>query len=388
MHTAFIRGGDHLEKLHSSLRRGFPTGTVMQWILFPDHNLNGFIGDYASCRDTKNPISLETIEQTATFIRDGAKNGVRKMGGIPIRNFRLFITLKSETVLSDASLSNLEQVLSSAGLAPRRLSADDLMRWSGEFFNGTKPNGRYDPDYELRKQIIKAETLIDFRNTPAKIGQRYATCLTPKTVPQGSNSPLRTNELFGGFMGSDEDMEQITAPFLYCLTIIYTDDIKNSTNTKADWTAKQGFVASVAHSLKARMQEFNSIQSSMAQDGTMAYYVPSLWVFGDTPRICKPVSVGQVPFGNGAISICSKNRSLPAPCLSPACHLASTTWNPTCTTCSATLSPSSRTLPGFCRCKGTFGAVVNRCCSTSGARGRRSALTCLISGPTRTISMW
>lgn len=277
-------GEDHLKKLHSSLRRGFPTGTVMQWILFPDHNLTGFIDNYAHCRNTDNPISLETIQQTSAFIQDGAKNGIRKMGGIPIRNFRLFITLKSEVVLSDASLSNLEQVLTSAGLSPRRLSADDLMQWSGELFNGTKPVGRYDPEYQLRKQIIKADTPVDFSTTPAIIGRRYATCLTPKTVPQGNNSPLRTNELFGGFMGADEDSEQMTAPFLYCLTIIYTDDIKDSTNQKAEWTAKQGFVASVAHSLRARLQEFNSIQSSMAQDGTMAYYVPSLWVFGDTPQ--------------------------------------------------------------------------------------------------------
>ncbi|MHA4875794.1 TraC family protein, partial [Enterococcus faecium] len=74
---------DHLKKLHSSLRRGFPTGTVMQWILFPDHNLTGFIDNYAHCRNTDNPISLETIQQTSAFIRDGAKNGIRKMGGIP-----------------------------------------------------------------------------------------------------------------------------------------------------------------------------------------------------------------------------------------------------------------------------------------------------------------
>ncbi|MGN5021815.1 TraC family protein [Aeromonas enteropelogenes] len=277
-------GSDHLEKLHSSLKRGFPTGTVMQWILFPDHNMEGFIDDYASVRNTHNAISLETIEQTAAFIRDGAKNGIRKMGGIPIRNFRLFITLKSESTISDASLSNLEQVLTSAGLAPRRLSANDLMGWAAEFFNGHKPVGKYDPNYEIRKQIIKAETEIDFRHVPAKIGGRYASCLTPKTVPQGNNSPLRTNELFGGFMGADNDAEQMSTPFLYCLTIVYTDDIKDSTNTKAEWTAKQGFVASVAHSLRVRMEEFNSIQSSMAQDGTMAYYVPSLWVFGNTPQ--------------------------------------------------------------------------------------------------------
>lgn len=277
-------GGDHLQKLHSSLKRGFPTGTVMQWILCPDHNLESFIGDYADCRNTDNPISLETIEQTAAFIRDGAKNGLRKMGGIPVRNFRLFITLKSETVISDANLSNLEQVLNSAGLSPRRMSADDLMKWSGELFNGKKPLAPYDPNYELRKQIIKAESLIDFSTTPARVGHRYASCLTPKTIPQANNSPLRTNELFGGFMGSDDDMEQLCTPFLYSLTIIYTDDIKNSVNQKAEWTAKQGFVASVAHSLRVRMQEFNSIQSSMAQDGTMVYYIPSLWIFGDTPQ--------------------------------------------------------------------------------------------------------
>lgn len=284
--SAFV-GTDMLKKLHSSLKRNFPHGTVMQWILFPDHNLESFIDEYAACRNTGNPLSQETIEQTASFIREGARKGIRKMGGIPIRNFRLFVTLKAEQVLTDAALSNLEQVMDSAGLHPRRLGADDLMAWMGELFNGTKPVANFNSDYELRKQIIKADTPIDFSHNPARIGQRYAACLTPKNIPQTNNNPLRTNELFGGYMGMENDTQQITCPFLYCLTVVYTDDIKGGINKKAEWTGKQGFVASVAHSLRERLAEFSSIQSAMAKDGIMAYYIPTMWLFADTPEALK-----------------------------------------------------------------------------------------------------
>lgn len=284
--TAFV-GTDMLKKLHSALKRNFPSGTVMQWILYPDHNLENFIESYAACRNTGNPISQETIAQTTQFIRDGAKKGIRRMGGIPIRNFRLFVTLKSEQILTDAALSNLEQVMQSAGLAPRRQTADDLMAWMGEVFTGRKPVAKFNSDYELRKQIIKTDTRVDFSHQPARIGERYATCLTPKNIPQTGNSPLRTNELFGGYMGMEHDAEQITCPFLYCLTIVYTDDIKASINKKAEWTGKQGFVASVAHSLRERLNEFSSIQSAMAKDGIMAYYIPTMWLFADTPEALK-----------------------------------------------------------------------------------------------------
>ncbi|MDO3422894.1 TraC family protein [Citrobacter freundii] len=216
---AFL-GNDKLDKLHSIIKSQFPKGTVTQWILFPDHNMDDYIQQYRDIRNSEDPITAMNIEAMDKFIREGTE-GVEKMRNLPLRNFRLFFTVKNEARISEELLVSIEQAIEF--MEPRRWQASDLIKWSSEFFSGKRAKGLYDPDRELRKQMCATNLDFDDPGSISKIGDRYGICLYPNVIPQSNNNPLRTNELFGGFLGPEDDIRQIKAPFMYTLTVVYED---------------------------------------------------------------------------------------------------------------------------------------------------------------------
>ncbi|WP_042857954.1 TraC family protein [Dickeya sp. NCPPB 3274] len=292
---AFI-GNDQLNKMHNIIKSRFPRGTVAQWILFPDHNVEPFLNDYAACRNLGDPINRANVNNMAAFLRDAAENGISpKMSGIPVRNFRCFYTLKCEEIISEDILSSLEQIFYTAGMNPRRWCANDLLQWLKPFLTGTEFIGEYDPERPIAQQVMtntpayerswggNHQSQFDFDITPNVLSYRYGTCLFPNTVPKKGNNPLRTNQLFGGYKGGLDDAGQIKHPFLYTLTIIY-DDLKTEIANKASQTMFQRVGAGLAFRLAERIKEFSSMQRVLATNGNFAYYIPQLWIFGKTPK--------------------------------------------------------------------------------------------------------
>ncbi|ECC3269528.1 TraC family protein [Salmonella enterica] len=276
---AFL-GNDKLDKLHTIIKSQFPKGTVTQWILFPDSNMDDYVKQYRDIRVADDPITAINIDAMEKFIREGAE-GVEKMRNLPIRNFRLFFTVKNEQPISEELLVSIEQAIEF--MEPRRWQASDLIKWSSEFFSGKKSKGVYDPERPLRKQL--GITTLDFSLPGAlsKIGDRFGICLYPNVVPQRDNQPLRTNELFGGYMGPEDDIRQIKAPFMYTLTVIY-EPLKKSISDKAAQTMFQRVGAGLAAALNQRIMEFGVMQNMIAQNSKFSYIIPQLWVFGDTEQ--------------------------------------------------------------------------------------------------------
>lgn len=288
-------GPDKLDMLHGIVRTPLPKGTVMQWILYPDDNIDNTIQEYKSLRNSDDPINCMNMEQMEEYLRSGTK-GVKKMANIPIRNFRLFLTIKNESRISEDILVSIEQGLAMSGMAPHRWHANNLLAWLAKFFNNEVSYPEYDPNKYLRSQfrsnnpavnehdtdVTPNRPLDDFGTYPARVGNRYVTCLYPNAVPQKKNNPIRTNQLFGGFMGMQDDMNQIKHPFMYTLTIVY-DDLKAEINNKATQTMFQKVGGGLVHALNERIVEFTSMQSTMAKDGVFSYMIPQVMVFGDTP---------------------------------------------------------------------------------------------------------
>ncbi|HBC9812417.1 TPA: TraC family protein, partial [Escherichia coli] len=276
---AFL-GNDKLDKLHSVIRSQFPKGTVTQWILFPDHNMDDYLRKYRDVRNTDDPITAMNVEAMETFIRQGVK-GVEKMRNIPIRNFRLFLTVKNEKRISEELLVSLEQSIEF--MEPRRWNASDMIKWASEFFSGKPSQGLYDANRPLRKQMSISNLDFSLPGSMNKIGNRFGICLFPNVVPQKNNNPLRTNELFGGFMGQEDDIRQIKSPFMFTLTVIY-DDLKKNISDKATQTMFQRVGASLAAALNERIKEYAIMQNMIAQQSKFSYIIPQLWVFGDTEQ--------------------------------------------------------------------------------------------------------
>lgn len=279
--VAFL-GNDQLDKLHNIIKSQFPKGTVCQWILFPDHNLNNQINQYRSSRNMDDPINEMNVNAMEAFIRNGT-NGVEKLGNIPIRNFRLFFTIKNEQRVSEELLVSIDQSFDMLHMEPRRWKASDLIKWASEFFSGEPSKGTYDPERPLRKQL--GINNLDFSDSGSTsfLGHRYGICLYPNVVPQKNNTPLRANELMGGFMGTQDDMKQIKFPFIYTLTIVY-EDVRKNIADKAAQTMFQRVGAGLAAALNERIKEFAIMQSMIAKHNKFSYIIPQLWVFGKTEK--------------------------------------------------------------------------------------------------------
>ncbi|MFP3340554.1 TraC family protein, partial [Micrococcus sp. SIMBA_131] len=78
---------------------------------------------------------------------------VKAFHGIPVRNFRGFLCIKTKEPLPDDVISIAEETLQGAHLAPRRWGQGDLVAWARQFFNDpyAPPNGRCDSLIPLRK---------------------------------------------------------------------------------------------------------------------------------------------------------------------------------------------------------------------------------------------
>lgn len=278
---AFV-GNDKLDKLHGIVRTQFPKGTVSQWILYPDHNHDSYMNEYRGARNASDPITSMNMQAMDKFIRDGA-DGVDKLRNIPLRNFRLFFTLKNEQRISEELLVAIEESFGIAGMEPRRWDASDLIKWAGEYFSGEPNKGLYDPERPLRKQMSVSQVDFGVEGSIVSLPHRYGICLYPNVLPQDKNNPLQTNELFGGFMGVEDDMRQIKFPFIYTLTVVY-DDLKKNIADKATQTMFQKVGSGLAPALNQRIIEFSIMQNMMAKDSKFYYVIPQLWVFGKTEQ--------------------------------------------------------------------------------------------------------
>lgn len=273
--------GDSQEKaLAALLKQNFPKGTVMQWILYSDPNIDFFIDAFLANKSRPDPLVKKSAVEYANFIKQ-ASQGCKSLNGIPVRNFRLILSLKCESKISLDILSVIEQTLSSAGFCPRRWQENDLLAWCQQVFNGyqTAPTS-VDHTRPLREQVIQADTEILIQKDSVQIGDRYARCLTPKRLGKTINKE-QSNRLFGGIMGPLDDSKQLKTPFLYSLNILF-DDLSFDIHKKASMTMAMRAAGSFAIALQRRIDEYCWTLDALADQETFVKVIPSLWLFGES----------------------------------------------------------------------------------------------------------
>lgn len=277
----------------SILKQSFPKGTVFQWVLFPDNDVEYILDAYKRSKKRvyaddgtiKDQLGARTIEETCQFFRDG-KDGLKNNAGMPVRNFRCFISLKNEIDLAEY-ITTIEELLNQKGLQPQRLTDITLIDVMSKFINGRpkKVDSRDNKadfnhaDKALREYVIDRDNKIDFKGQYPTIGGRKAVCLTPLETPNKANS-LETNNAFGGVMGVSEDNAQLNFPFWYSLNVIY-DDCYEELAQKASITMSQSGAGGWVEQVKRRVQEFQILQRDKADKKRYYKIIPALWVFGD-----------------------------------------------------------------------------------------------------------
>ena len=316
-------GDKAVEGIAGLFRQEFPKGFVFQVILYPDSNIDGILREYVSIKSRGDEISKEAARRYAEHLSAG-RDGLERMSGIPVRNFRMFVAMKCFEGFSNDRVAAVEEALGQASFAPRRLDAGKLLAFLRQLFNRKLPehpetwsDGRF-----LSKQIIASDTKIKNGKDYLLIGDRYAACLTPKSLPSGEwVDSLKINRIIGGYMGRDDDGFQLAHEFLWTTTVfmnVEPADIRK----KASLMGMQKAGGTIAKAISRRNHELDWVLDDLEKEKRYVNVITSMWVFGKNEedldkgvararrlwesqqfvmqretRLCVPLFIVSLPFG-------------------------------------------------------------------------------------------
>lgn len=265
--------------LEQILSIDYPKSTVMQFILHADENVEPIIKNFLDAKVLKDDLLQKASLQTANFLRKEAE-GMRKMGEIPIRNYRCFAYIKSPEGIDAYTLSNIEEALKGANLHPERINAEDIVSWYKQIFNNeyrTRDTIHLDESKPINEQIINSDSIIDFDEKNNKVGGKHVSVVTPKELGKNINS-LCFNRMFGGYAKATEDQTQIISPYIFSLNIIF-DSIESEVKRKATIVTSQRFGGTMAQALNKRISEFTKVVSDIDDGKKLIKIIPSMVIY-------------------------------------------------------------------------------------------------------------
>jgi len=261
----------------------FPEGTVAQLITFADPLIDDALNAYLDLKSRPDPLIQASARRTADYLRAGTA-GLDALHGIPVRDFRLFLAIKTREPLGADLRRQIEEQLAKMGI--RRLAPAALVSLYRRIFNGVfspAPGVFADtgtaasPAPAIRKQIIDAGPDLLFEGPEVFLGNQVARCLTPK-APARRITAERANRLLGGMRGSAEDSDQIGGPFLFCLSVMF-DTSQFEVHKRAQILSAQKAAGSFAVEVGKQIEEIGWILDEAANSRFVSV-VPTVWVFG------------------------------------------------------------------------------------------------------------
>lgn len=280
----YFAGETTIKTLEGIFRINVPESAVMQFIFYADPKIDAKLDHYRRLKTRDNEVVQEAAERFTNYYREGA-NGLSNLGGIPLRDFRTFFTVKiakedAEKISMRALSGSVEEILSGSGLFPRALEAGALLDWMRRLMND-KPsfnNEGYDDFSPLRRQVLLG-TQVKRSFTSMMFDSKHFRCMTPKSWPREVNA-ITINKLFGGIAGLVSDPDQIRSPFLCTMNIVMADQ-KQKLHTKCNFILKQQAVGSLAAFHVRKRDEFLWAMDEMERGTKFLRIMPMMWVHAD-----------------------------------------------------------------------------------------------------------
>ena len=258
----------------------FPAGTVVQLHAFADPLIDDALDGFLNLKTRPDPLIQASARRTAEYLRAGTA-GLPALNHIPLRNFRLFLSVKTRAPLDADLRRQIEEQLSRLGI--RRMPPEGLVALYRRIFNGVftpapgvfadgGANGR-----PIRKQIIDAGPDLRFEGPEVFLGNQVARCLTPR-APARRITAERANRLMGGMRGSSEDSDQIGGPFLLTLNILF-DHSQFEIHKRAQILSAQKAAGSFAVEVGKQVEEIGWVLDE-AGNSRFVTVIPTMWVFG------------------------------------------------------------------------------------------------------------
>lgn len=297
-------GEDVFRTLEALYTLGLPNHTVMQFVLHADPYVNHVLDGFKNTKDLSNDLCRKSIEEYIEFLKDAAIDGMDKCLGVPLRNYRLFVSVKLkykevgldlskvndieklEDILNEPKLlgyrDSINEILKGAKLSPKPMEPEAVIRSLGRIFNDRDFDDVqeiYRPDIPINKQIILAETPIKKQTRYIDVGKKRFMCLTPKNLPQFSN-PFILNHVLGGIRGPEDDSNQIHQPFIVTCNVFFDGAINNATEAKCNLALVQKGVGSFALAHEKKKAEFIEVTDDIHKGIPLVRIVPIIWIYG------------------------------------------------------------------------------------------------------------
>ncbi|WP_298673937.1 TraC family protein [uncultured Sphingomonas sp.] len=271
------------EALLGLLNIHFPEGTVLQLHSFADPVIDDALDAFLDLKTRPDPLIQASARRTADYMRAGTA-GLKALHGIPVRDFRTFLSVKTRQPMDNDLKRQIEEQLAKLGI--RRLEPGEVVSFYRRIFNGVFAHapgvfsqGQHDRAVPVRKQIIDAGPAFEFAGPEVFLGEQVARCLTPKSPPRRITAE-RGNRLTGGIRGSSEDSDQIGGPFLFTLNVLF-DHSAFEIHKRAQILSAQKAAGSFAVEVGKQIEEIGWVLDEIGNSRFLSV-TPTLWVFGET----------------------------------------------------------------------------------------------------------
>jgi len=261
----------------------FPDGTVLQLHTFADPLIDRALDAFLDLKTRDDPLIQASARRTHAYLSEG-RHGLDALHGIPVRDFRTLLSIKTRRPLGADLRRQVEEQLAKLGI--RRLAPQDMVAFYRRIFNGVATaapgvfaDGNTAGAPPIRKQIIDAGPDLRFEGPQVFLGNQVARCLTPK-APAKRITAERANRLLGGMRGTAEDSDQIGGPFMVTLNILF-DHSQFEIHQRAQILGAQKAAGSFAVEIGKQIEEIGWVLDE-AGNSKFVRVIPTIWVFGQT----------------------------------------------------------------------------------------------------------
>lgn len=281
----YFAGDKTIDSVSAILRQDYGSDSILQFILFADDNID------AHCDGIKKGDVRQTLltKKMSVYHADFLKNPQayrEKIKENKLKNFRLFVCLKTKKPLKNLTIKAFEESLIGARLSPRRIKAEEMLSLLRQLLNNSQCNSRhYNNNVSLAKQIIQAETVIDFSDhNYIKVGNEFVGVITPKEFPEALKEKElnigQVNELTGSFRGGINDLEQITSRFLWSCNVLL-DKVDGEIRRKSLLASAQRMGAKQSNNIGDRISVLSNATKRIHSDYYLKF-IPTLVLFSDS----------------------------------------------------------------------------------------------------------
>ncbi len=242
-----------------------PENTLIQWNLWSSSYIKPALNRYTEMKDDAyKPFA----KRFTKFLQEHTEKKFTEDWQSLLNNTTLFFTCKIPCTVKDyedkkktisAIKKNIETSFQQANLNPTDLPVEHYLYFSNLIFNPGHPIDEpliYDPENEIRDQIIKRDTVI-YQNTEHNtfsIDGYYGKVLSVKVYPQNLNFAN-----IGEFIGSIKHInrDQIGTHFIYSFLLRKTTEKEEmGLKTKAEMIMKQKGFSSLSDNIFKRQQDY------------------------------------------------------------------------------------------------------------------------------------